>query len=67
MALVVEKDEPLDPTDIGLFGHVAIVARADRLPDLIKEPEREHPRRGDRKGFWSDLTYRPEPVITETS
>lgn len=37
MAFVVKEDESLDPSDVGLLRHVTIVARANRLADLIEE------------------------------
>lgn len=37
MAFVVKVDESLDPSDVGLLRHVTIVARANRLADLIEE------------------------------
>jgi hypothetical protein len=39
MTLVVEKDEPFDPVDIGFLGPRTIVPRANRLADLIQELE----------------------------
>jgi hypothetical protein len=37
MTLVVEKDEPFDPVNIGFLGSRTLMARADRLSDLIEE------------------------------
>jgi hypothetical protein len=37
MPLVMEKDEAFDPVDIGFLGSWTVVARADRLADLIEE------------------------------
>ncbi len=37
MALVVEQDKTLDPTDISVFGFDAVVPRTNRFPYLIEE------------------------------
>jgi len=37
MVFFVEKDELLDPADIGFFGSEAIMLAADGLPDWIEE------------------------------
>jgi hypothetical protein len=37
MMLIVEKDEPFDPMNIAFLGLRTVVARVDRLADLIEE------------------------------
>ena len=37
VALAVEEDEPLGPSDVGFFSHVAVMSSLDRLPHLIEE------------------------------
>jgi len=37
MTLVVEKDEPFNPVDIGFLGSRTIVPRANCLPNLIEQ------------------------------
>ena len=37
MTFIVEKDEPFDPMNIGFLGSRTVVARTDRLTDLIEE------------------------------
>jgi hypothetical protein len=37
MAFVVKKDESLDPSDVGLLRDLTVMARADRLGDLIEK------------------------------
>lgn len=37
MTLVVEEDKSFDPPNVGFLRHLAIVARANCLADLIKE------------------------------
>lgn len=33
----MEEDEALDPMDIGFFGLIAVMPRADRLPNLVEQ------------------------------
>jgi hypothetical protein len=37
MTLVVEKDEPFDPVNVGFLGPRAVMACANRLAHLIEE------------------------------
>jgi len=37
VAFAVKKDEPDDPSNIGLFGSRAIVPGSDSLPDLVEQ------------------------------
>ena len=37
MSFVVKEDESLDPSDVGFLRHVTVMARADRVPNLIEE------------------------------
>jgi hypothetical protein len=37
LALAMEEDKPLDPTDLGLLCPDAVVSHRDRLPDLIEQ------------------------------
>src|SRR5262245_48183525 len=37
MSFIMKEDESLDPSDVGFLRHVTVMARADRLPNLIEE------------------------------
>jgi hypothetical protein len=56
VALIVKEDKPLDPMNVGFFGPVAVVARPNRLVDLVKQLRFR--RRCGYAGRWYWLIYR---------
>ena len=38
MTDIVEEDEAFDPSDVGLFRPMALMAHPNRLPDPIEKP-----------------------------
>ena len=66
MSLVVEKDKPLDPTNIRLLCFGAEMSGTDGLTDAVEELGLGCAwGRSTLHGSWHILAYRVEPVVNQ--